>query len=89
MCIGEGKGGSGKSRGGKFRVESWVSWVGEGAEKELGRVVGHETSGMCRGVAIRVEIESEGGVRCESVTEGVVVGDGSGEGVKNVLGGKI
>ena len=89
LGMGEGKGGSGESGSGKFRLEGWVSGMGEGAEEKLSCVVGHEASGVGGFVAKGMEVESERGVGQKSLTKWMGGGNGGVKGLKNVLGGKV
>ena len=57
--LGKGKGSSGESGSGKFRLKGWVSQMGEGAEEELSCVVGHEVSRVGGFVAKGMEVECE------------------------------
>ena len=66
-----------------------VSWMGEGAEEELSRVVGCEASGMVGFVAEWMEVEREGWVGEKGVTKGMFGVNGGFKGMKNVLGGKV
>ena len=59
ICKGKGKGSGGESGSGEFRVKCWVSWMGEGAEEELGSGVGYEASGVGGFVLIGVKVEGE------------------------------
>ena len=85
----KGKGCGGKSRRGKFRVKSRVSWMGEGTEEELSCVMGHEASGVSRFVAKRMDVECEGRIGQKGVAKGMGGGDGGFKGMKNMLGGQI
>ena len=62
LGMGKSKGSGGESGSGKLRVKGGIGWMGEGAEEELGCIVGHEVSGVVWFVAIGMEVEGERGV---------------------------
>ena len=79
-----GKGGSGESGSGEFRLKVWVSWMGEGVEEELGSAVGHEAREVGGFVLVWMEVEGEGWVGHKGLTKGMGGGNGGVKGMKDV-----